>query len=366
MKCIHCQSDTKYPARQKNGGRCEACKHPFAFEPKTDALGVADGLFQRAIDDVSGKGHVHFTDRQLWYEFNRRLWKKAPPQVTGGAALGAISVPASIALCVVAHAAWPLTIAIGGVAAGVALHRRQKRERDAAPRAPKLDWETFQASYLQRWTRAHGPIAKLLPAWTAPADAPAPAADITAFSFDRALVLDHAPLAAMLVANQFHFENNCAVLSADGFPGPRAETILTMLRRNPKLLVFALHDASPDGCRLPQILRQDAWFPDSDVRVIDLGLRPSHAQKLGLLVRTGPAMPSLSDLSLPADEAAWLETGNWAELAGLRPAKLMRAVYQGFARANQMAADSGNGGTDGMTVWGYDSGADIYAADSFG
>ena len=76
--------------------------------------------------------------------------------------------------------------------------------------------------------------------------------------------------------------------------------------------------------------------------------------------------PALRAILTP-DEAAWLEGGTSVELAVVRPAKLMRSIYQGFARADQ-AGPTGGGdmGQDGIIIWGYDGGADIQAADSFG
>ena len=51
----------------------------------------------------------------------------------------------------------------------------------------------------------------------------------------------------------------------------------------------------------------------------------------------------------------------------MRPAKLMRAIYQGFARANQVGAEGAAGYDDsGAAIWIYDSNVDIYASDSFG
>jgi hypothetical protein len=85
------------------------------------------------------------------------------------------------------------------------------------------------------------------------------------------------------------------------------------------------------------------------------------------------AVPAVSaelrDL-LSAAEIAWLEAGNSAELAALRPARLMKAIYQGFARANRsdLASTSGDASAGGDVgfIWIHDSGAHVYAADSFG
>jgi hypothetical protein len=73
---------------------------------------------------------------------------------------------------------------------------------------------------------------------------------------------------------------------------------------------------------------------------------------------------------MTAEEVAWLEEGHAAEIAAIRPARLMRAIYQGFARANQLSESSEDADGDfvgtGFYVWGYDGGADVVAADSFG
>jgi hypothetical protein len=101
--------------------------------------------------------------------------------------------------------------------------------------------------------------------------------DIADYSFDRAVICDRARTADLLIANNFHFENNCAVLSVDGYPEPLFDTVRAMLKRNPKLHVFALHDSSPAGCRLAHRLRTNPeWFAGQG-KVTDVGLRPSQA-----------------------------------------------------------------------------------------
>ena len=69
-------------------------------------------------------------------------------------------------------------------------------------------------------------------------------ADLGDYSFDRAVICDRARTVDLLIANNFHFENNCAILSIGGYPKGPFELVRTMLKRNPKLQVFALHDAS--------------------------------------------------------------------------------------------------------------------------
>ncbi len=368
MKCIHCSSDSRYKDRMS--GHCPACKHPFAFEPKKDTVEgvpITDTLFKSAIDTVSGNNTVYFSERQLWWEFCRRIARRKQNQLTPS---GCLVIILSLGLCVCgAGVAWPLIlVGIAGAIGGAFLSRWQQR-RKTPPPAVVFDW--FQINYLNHWRRVHGEIERLaLPEQVLPRaqkELPPPP-DLTSYSFDRALITESDDIAAMLIANRFHFENNCAILSANGYPQVISRTVLEMLRRNPQLKVFVIHDASIDGCLLPRKLRGERWFPDPSVQIIDLGLRPRHAIRLKLLVDNGLTgqLPQELNETLAPDEVAWLRTGNRSALAALRPAKLMRAIYQGFARANALTSTADGGVMDPGFIWIHDGGADIHAADSFG
>lgn len=375
MKCIHCSADTKYRDRLANGGACGSCRHRFAFEPKTTTVGlvtVSDGLFQRVLKDASGDDTVFFSERQLWYEFCRRMWRKGWGNftATGGAILGG-SIIGGVLVGVVAAAVWPVfVIGVSGAIAGAVVSNRQRKK--LAP-TPPISFPEFQRRFLQRWIDVHGKPKHLVEPATLQAGRRAAAAepDLTAYSFDRAVITEHADTAAMLIANRFHFENNCAILSIGRYPESVAGTVLEMLRRNPRLKVFVVHDAGVEGCRVPLQVRAPEWFPEPTVQVVDLGLRPKHAIDLRLFTIQGDprALPPELKSALPAEDAAWLESGKRSELASIRSAKLMRSIYQGFARANQAdaagdtwAGDSGGGGF----IWIHDGGADLHAADSFG
>ncbi|HLM66526.1 MAG TPA: hypothetical protein VK358_03320, partial [Longimicrobium sp.] len=244
------------------------------------------------------------------------------------------------------------------------------------PVPPEMSFELQFLPYLQRWTEVHGAPPKLLPPPTPATPAREVPPDVAAFSFDRAVVTDRAETAAMLVANGFHFEHNCAVLSHDGYPDGIADTVKTMLRRNPNLTVFALHDASPDGCMLPLQLREQDWFPDPAVRIVDVGLRPEHVRRLGtpaLHVHAAQLPPRLAE-ALPPEDVAWLAAGNVGELAALRPAQVVRAVHQAIAAV--AAADASGtslaaGGSDGgggffFIPMGVGGGSDTASTDGFG
>ena len=381
MQCIKCGIHARL--RERKDGRCPKCKHPFAFEPTTDSSWLTDVQFKRAVDRVSGDGKVRFTARNLWYEVHRRwmssgVWHRTY-SVSGPALLGALpgfvlaywlSIPALY---------WLAAVGAVGAAGGSAYGTWRDNRRPPSPQgSPRTPFEHFQTQHLPRWIEVNGPIPGLLPpreeALAAmPKEVPA---DVAAFSFDRAVVTDTWETAQMLVANRFHFEHNCAVLSLDGYPDRIAGTLKEMLRRNPRLTVFALHDASPDGLHLPLVLREPEWFPDPAVRIVDLGLRPETVKRLRIMTRPGPAVlrPPRLTKTLTEEELTWLSHGNVGELAALRPAQLMRAVYRGIVAAgphdgSRGSPDSGGGALyGGGVIWIGDpgGGGDTAAVDGFG
>ena len=378
MKCIYCGTDSK--KRERADGRCPRCRHRFAFEPTADTHGVTDPQFKGAIDRVSGEGRVLFTERALWYEFNRRWMKPGFWRSPYGWLPVAGAAPAALgALDVLQLAVLPFGIigVAAGLAAGAVLSLRANRRSAPPPSPPRIPFPTFQTAYLAKWRAVHGDVPGLLPMREAQRTAPPREVpgDVAAFSFDRAVVTDRWETAAMLVANRFHFEHNCAVLSHDGYPDGIAETVKTMLRRNPDLTVFALHDASPAGCVLPLLLREPGWFPDASVRIVDVGLRPGMVRQLRMPtidVRGAEQPPRIGEL-LPPEDVAWLAAGHVAELAALRPAQVLRATYRAITITTAAGTSSDSGGSGSDTVGGFwiipiggGGGADTAAVDGFG
>ena len=164
------------------------------------------------------------------------------------------------------------------------------------PRFVRLDQATFDGLW-QRWLAAHRHPAGLIVRKPERAVSRPQESDIGDYSFDRAVICDRARTVDLLIANNFHFENSCAVLSIGGYPRGPFETVRTMLKRNPKLQVFALHDASIPGCELAHALANDPLWFKGQAPVTDLGLRPRHAGPFrglflpaagGSGVRTGP------------------------------------------------------------------------------
>jgi hypothetical protein len=333
MKCIRCGAEVK-PRRRRD--RCPACKRPFAINPARDPFGMTDAEFRDAIRRVSGIGRHFFGARQLWAEINRgrpipvkggmgRL--SAAGLVVGsvaGTALGAAGGIDGLVVLVIGFKSGLLLSLIGHL---LSPDRRDKRL------ARTVSYDVFLAEQLARWQSVHGPIARLVP--EPGPGVPADAADAADTSRDHVVVTQHAVTAAMLVANGFHREHGCAVLSLDGYPYGAAETAREALRRNPRLTVFALHDASAEGLQLPFTLREPAWFPDHTTLVVDAGLRSASYDYclragLPLPVDQGPpaTLPAHVRQALTPREVTWFEAGYRADLDPLRPRVIMQLLLR--------------------------------------
>jgi hypothetical protein len=194
--------------------------------------------------------------------------------------------------------------------------------------------------------------------------------DVSAYSFDRLVVCDRPEIAQFLIANNFHFENNCAVLSITGYPQSIFDTTMEMLRRNPDLKVYALHDCTPRGIGLVDHLRTSPnWFSDSSAIIIDIGILPRQIIAAGdnmfvlsseSSARDAVQLPPAIRQDLSAEELEWLELGNFVELESFSPQKLIQILNRGIAGSRDLGSDDSSlillGGTD----------SSIYVVDSFG
>ncbi|WOD39813.1 hypothetical protein [Nodosilinea sp. E11] len=372
MKCIQCNADNNLKDRTANQGRCKNCNHPFAFEPTTMDVKIrfTDGFFAKALADISANDTLYFTPKQLLYLLEKRLARKAAltarsAKIGGGAVLifvGFVTAVFGIGLVVIAIGLWLL---ISGLRSSA--RRPQLRGLTIT--------ETMVNTWLQQWQRINGSSTRLLSAPSA-AQPLAPAAeDVTAYSFDRVLVCDSGAIAQLLIANNIHFEHNCAVLSITGYPQTIFATTMAMLRRNPDLQVLALHNCSPRGVALMHELRTSPdWFAENTPMIVDLGLLPrqieaarqqSYIQTSTDSAQAATTMSAEVRQSLSEAELQWLEAGYFVELESFTPQKLIQIVSRGIARLQNLgAADDDNLILMGDT--GDRSGTLIYTSDNFG
>lgn len=349
MKCIRCGHDSKL--KERTGGNCPKCRGRFAFEPaKGDPF--TDPAFQNAIDAVSAKGQLRWGAEHLYYELARRRQRTKP-----GCAIVAAVVFAIAAFFFLGKAGW-IALVLALIAGVFALSLWRAKTRKYL----KLEQRQFDG-LLKAWQTAHGTpkgmIVRALPRGT-PAPPRPLEADIADYSFDRAVICDRARTADLLLANNFHFENNCAVLSNDNYPEAQFETVRAMLKRNPRLRVFALHDATAKGCRLAHTLATDrAWFA-GQASVIDVGLRPDQVPAFAGLYRpsSGPAVQAGKGISVK--EAAWL-SAHELELAAIRPEQVLKRLYKALTRNDIGDGGGDSGGTSDNGGGSTHSGGDAFA-----
>jgi hypothetical protein len=431
MKCIQCGTDNKLRDRTGNQGRCKNCNHPFAFEPTSmGKLKITDPFFAKAIADISANNTLYFTSKQLLYLLDKRqkrrglvnslflylFWNVWAILFFGGFLVGIIGNFSFIIAGIIVNIIFIIRFYRASQSSELNYQQRQNNAKnlkiigglllgigiitslafDSFPifvvsillgmssiylgtRPTKPQAETSQSflfpqnqfqEWLNRWSLVNGQIPKMLPS---PREESTPALvspEVSAYSFDRLVVCDSAAIAQLLIANNFHFENNCAVLSITGYPQSIFSTVMDMLRRNPELKVYALHDATPRGVGLLHHLRSSSsWFENSNVAIFDLGLLPRQLFSSGkVFVQSSDAsaqaakqLPAAVREQLSTEELDWLESGKFVELESFTPQKLMQVVTQGIAGSRNLDLESEG---SGLILVG-DTGS-VYASDSFG
>lgn len=225
---------------------------------------------------------------------------------------------------------------------------------------------TLFEGWLNHWKEVNQGIPKLLSSPRLGSSNSSVSPDISAYSFDRLVVCDRPEIAQLLIANNFHFENNCAVLSITEYPESIFKTTMQMLYRNPDLKVYAVHDCSAKGLALAkQLQSSDRWFRGRNVTIVDIGITPSQVMSSEeIFIHTSAECSKearLGDRSkwptMSQNEIRWLEAGNYVELESLPPQRLIQIINRGIIGSRNVFYDGG-----------YDSGVNVHytGSDSFG
>lgn len=370
MICLKCGANNLY--RERSGRKCSKCGHVFVFEPKLDNL--TDKFFLKALELVSAKESLSYHPQHLYYEL-ARLRNKKPTVVKSklGNTLGTLFLFCLVlpfwsmflvSLLSFTMIFWILE-AVYLLTAGIVCVRVWK---NTDPAVIGLSYDKFKP-LLDKWRKVNGlPKGLLDKKLSLPVHVSE--TDLLDYSVDRAIICDKPELVDFLLANNFHIEQKCAVLSYGGHPKERFEDIRQMLKRNPNVCVFVLHNASLNGCRIYASIKNDKdWFKGFE-RIYDIGLNPSHAKAFAGLWQTVKeshvqAIPGYSE-----QDMKWLSQYK-LELMAVRPEHLLnrlRNVLNGYTKnlADAYArgdSDSGFGGADIMIIG---SDFDLGADDDFG
>jgi DNA-directed RNA polymerase subunit RPC12/RpoP len=359
MKCVQCGTDNDLRDRISHSGRCKRCNHQFVFEPSAESnprLKFTDVFFQRAIQDISNNGTLYFTPRQFQYLLDRRLNKSTNAHPIVLIILSLIFLIFAIHLFSVNPIPGIFMVLVSlGILGGARKSFQERRHP-----LPELITLPQVREWLRRWQTINGDTTLLLPP-LAQSQPRSISPDISAYSFDRAVICDRDEIAQFLIANNFHFENNCAVLSLDRYPQDIFSTVMEMLKRNPDLKVYAIHNADAKGLNLVHRLRTDPnWFGDQSIQIFDLGLSPNQVLKgKRFRIISSSASQTLSNEArqgLSKYELQWLENGNIVELESIMPQRLLQVLNVGIVRSQ--GGDSGDGiflMTDTTGVYGVES-----------
>jgi hypothetical protein len=435
MKCVRCGIDNTLKDRTSHYGACKSCQHPFVFEPtKMGTAKITDPMFAKLLADLSVNRTLFFTPKQLLYFLDGRLRSKTTINrksawiisylvvslililifsnvlpfagsstffwmglIISGlfvyamfrtsksdkinskmrkaaseslSVLGAIILVLGIGTSIFLESflQFVLSISLGLFAIYLGFRQADRQEEFTQ----KLIVQTEQLQdWLSRWQQVNGSVSQLLPS---PREQLAPVdvnPEVSAYSFDRLVVCERAAIAQLLIANNFHFEHNCAILSITGYPENIFDTTLQMVRRNPDLKVYVFHDCSAKGLSvLHQVKHSPQWFQNSDVAIIDVGLSPQQviASKGGLFIQRSPeaaqqAQKQLAELrsNVLANDLDWLEAGNFVELESFPPQKLMQVLHRSISDTRELDSERGS---DLFFVG--DSGGYFYTSESFG
>ena len=294
-------------------------------------------MFHNAILAVSASGQVQWMAENVRYNLCRRLYKRQRKRWWWGAVGMSTLIPGfflhvyAVAWLMKEQGLGPLTavgVYAGGWSALVLAFWWMTRP---SPHA-RLDATEFHGMW-QTWCSLNElPAGQIEAGFAGGAAAPDGIdPELEDYSFDRVVVCNRREIVDLLIANNFHFENSCAVLSLDGYPEAVFEGLRSMLRRNESLSVYALHDASVEGCRLIHDLRRDTrWFHDTSATLYELGMTPDQAHVVSGCFEPAYQAPSGHRLpGLSSRELKWLERHS-AELLALRPAALIRRCFLGI------------------------------------
>lgn len=342
MKCIRCNNDCTF--RERSNKTCPKCQGAFAFEPRTGDM-FTDVAFAKALEKASGNGGVWFYPEHLYYELARMIYKK-DKRVNVIGTMVAFGIPSGLFSGIIAAILFGSRgLFVGaGIGATAAIFGWFYHHTTLI----KFKRATFDTMW-QRWLDIHGKPHGLLEPKAAhhgskklssPSEAQPFGQEMLNYSFDRAVICDNPRTVDMLLANRFHFEHNCAVLTIGGYPQDSFDTVKAMLKNNPKLQVFVLHDATLNGCMMAyQLAHESDWFKNHG-RVIDVGLRPAQAKRFKGLLMEAPTITPHDTHLLQPNELDWLRKYK-LELAVIPPAKLMKLLYDAFHRYQDMR-DSGD------------------------
>jgi hypothetical protein len=410
MECIYCKTENSLEDRIANQGRCSKCNHLFAFEPNNkDSITITDAIFARAIVNLSVEERFYFTPKQFFYFLDQEL--RAKTSYSKIAWLILYFVISSVATAIfgstlfqifqnlivlflpvilisiifiivffsisqsskvnhrerklgtemlqiigggifvlgiaesfVIHS-WLLLIVsvfLGLLAFGLGIWQRRKLINQFQT---FLFNEKQLQKWLDRWQSVHYPLHQLLSPDEEHSDWVGSSLD----QLSSVIVCDSTSMAQMLIANYFHLNHQCAIVSVTGYPQSTFQAIQRS-QYHSHLKVYALHDCSPKGIGLVHHLKNSPnWFQNQKVAIFDIGLLPRQTSILANAFIQSSFESAQAAKQLPLDvrqelskvELLWLESGRFVELESFTPKRLLQIINRSISGRQDLVSDSG-------------------------
>src|SRR5262245_51432199 len=148
------------------------------------------------------------------------------------------------------------------------------------------------------------------------------AGELHDYGFEALVICGADDIADFLLANGFHSDHKCPVLSFGGYPPGVYERLIDGLRERPPGAVIVIHDADWNGCDLRERVAADPrWFGGVETNVVDAGLGPGSARRFRGVWLEASASDVLHTRA-SVEDAKWLNTYR-LELQAARPRTLL-------------------------------------------
>jgi hypothetical protein len=266
-----------------------------------------------------------------------------------------------------------ITTTLGAGLMAILLNSEQQRQQYRIADNFLISKNQFE-EYLSQWIAINGEPVKILSQKPIALLPPSPNSETTTYrleaktyQFDRVVVCNRTAVAQLLIRNNFQSENSCAVLTIDGYPADTFAATLARLYQNPKLQVYALHDASPHGIQMIYRLRREKmWFPNTTIPIIDVGIMPRQVMN-NLELSTGHSkkvaqaalrMPPIVRDSLLTAELKWLDMGCYIDLESFSSQQIIQILQRAINESRQLNEGEELLNSDG-------SNADFYLLENF-
>ncbi|MFF3820631.1 hypothetical protein ACFYYD_29300 [Streptomyces bluensis] len=340
MICPHCNANLLY--KERSGRTCSRCTRKFAFDPKTNELGLHDLRIRKLAGKLTDSGRLTVTVGQLEAAASRGKARSGSglPEAIGCAVVGG---PVGIGLVVggvYAEDAGILSffgaVLLFAVVVTVVSAVRRSRHRTHGIRI-----SASRNYLLHEWMDVYGSLPD----------------GVVDEKRVRDLHRPEHPNAVLLCPDP----SVIAFLALNGIPERYGVSLVSKAYGVPnRVPVVVLHDASAKGCLLARRTREA--LPGR--RVLDAGLPPSAVMKAPGALSLRGVRPSTDEMgrlraesTLTGPELEWLAKGWISPLVAVPPAKLLATVSGVLERVLVADPDGRKAEAIGFLTWPGESGS---------